>query len=107
MGGGNPSKKLINGVLINGGGQKSAKNGFLGYLLETSAFYILRTVYALYAHVGFLRYLLATSAFYMLRTVYAVYAYVGFLRYLLETSAFYMLRTVYAVYALSFEQNFV
>ena len=59
---------------------------------------------------GFLRYLLETSEFYMLRTIYALYAYVGLLRCLLETSAFYMLRTVYAVYALyalSFEQNFV
>ena len=65
-----------------GGGQKFAKNGLLGYLLETSAFY-------------------------MLRTVYALYAFVGFLRYLQETSAFHMLRTVYALYALSFEQNFV
>ena len=35
---------------------------------------MLRTVYALYAYVGFLRYLLEASAFYMLRTVYAVYA---------------------------------
>ena len=59
---------------------------------------------------GFLSYLLETSAFYMLRTIYTLYAYVGFLRYLLETSEFYVLRTVYAVhalYALSFEQNFV
>ena len=38
------------GVLLNGGGgQKFAKNGFLRYLPETSAFYTLRTEYAVYA----------------------------------------------------------
>ena len=31
------------------GGRKCAKNGFLRYLLETSEFYMLRTVYAVYA----------------------------------------------------------
>ena len=66
-GGGNPSKKLING------GRKCAKNGFLRHLLETNVFYVLRTIYTLYAYVGFLRYLLETSAFHMLRTVYMLY----------------------------------
>ena len=32
-----------------GGGQKFTKNGFLRNLLETSAFYMLKTVYAVYA----------------------------------------------------------
>ena len=42
-GGWEPSKKLING-LNKWGGQKFAKNRFLRYLLETSAFYMLRTL---------------------------------------------------------------
>ena len=72
------------GVFINGG-PEIRKNRVLRYLLDTNAFYILRTVYALYAYVEFLRYLLETSAFDMLRTVYAVYA----------------------LYALSFKQDFI
>ena len=35
--------------------------------------YAKNCIYALYAYVGFLRHLLETSAFYMLRTVYMLY----------------------------------
>ena len=55
---------------------------------------------------GFLRYLLETSAFYMLKTVCALHAYVGLLRYLPETSAFYMLRTVYSLFKVLMQRNF-
>ena len=52
-GGWEPLKETNNqGVLNKWGGQKFAKNGFLGYLLETSAFYMLRTVWVFMFSTG-------------------------------------------------------